>query len=193
MRHYGQPGTPGSTVVSSGLVALRRVVVSGLPGSGKSTLGRQVAGRLNVAFLDKDHYLEALFDSEPPSSDRSNLSRRADEQFINDAVDADRAVLVSFWRRPELSPTAGTRTDWLENSSDVVELFCECSPTVAAQRFQTRRRHQRHDDAMRTDGVLLDQLIVLATLGPLGVGRLVRVDTERSVDIDEVIETLRAR
>jgi gluconate kinase len=161
-----------------------------LPGSGKSTLGRQVASRLSFAFLDKDHYLEALFDSEPPTSGRSALSRHADEQFIDDALNADRAVLISFWRRPELSTTTGTPTDWLENHSGVVELFCDCPPDVAARRFRTRSRHRRHDDSLRTDDALVDQLTALAALGPLGVGSLVRVDTMNSVDLETVVESI---
>jgi predicted kinase len=171
-------------------VSVRRVVVSGLPGSGKSTLGRQVASRLGLAFLDKDHYLEALFDSEPSTSDRTCLSRCADEQFIDDALNADRAVLVSFWRRPELSTTTGTPTEWLENLSDVVELFCDCPPEVAARRFRARSRHRRHEDPLRTEDALVDQLTALAALGPLGVGKLVRVDTMKSVDIETVVESI---
>ena len=55
-------------------------------GSGKSTLGREVARGLDIAFLDKDDYLDALFDSEPLTETRSVLSRRADDQFISDAL-----------------------------------------------------------------------------------------------------------
>ncbi len=36
-----------------------RLVLVGLPGSGKSTVGRQLARRLNVAFHDSDHVIEA--------------------------------------------------------------------------------------------------------------------------------------
>lgn len=166
------------------------MVVSGLPGSGKSTLGRQVASRLSFAFLDKDHYLEALFDSEPSTSDRTCLSRRADEHFIDDALNTDRAVLVSFWRRPELSATSGTPTEWLENLSDVVELFCHCPPAVAAQRFRARSRHRRHEDSLRTEDALVGQLTALAALGPLGVGTLIRVDTMKPIDIETVVESI---
>ena len=39
------------------------VVVSGLPGSGKSTLPQQLAAALKLVLLDKDDILERLFDS----------------------------------------------------------------------------------------------------------------------------------
>lgn len=34
------------------------IALVGLPGSGKSTIGRQLARRLNLAFLDTDHLIE---------------------------------------------------------------------------------------------------------------------------------------
>lgn len=39
--------------------ALRRIVLTGFMGSGKSTLGRLVAARLGWTFLDLDHYIES--------------------------------------------------------------------------------------------------------------------------------------
>lgn len=35
-----------------------RLILVGLPGSGKSTIGRQLARRLNVPFTDSDHVIE---------------------------------------------------------------------------------------------------------------------------------------
>ena len=167
-------------------VKSRRVVVSGVPGSGKSTLGREVASRLNLAFLDKDDFLDALFDSEPITETRSALSRLADDQFVSEALATDGAVVVSFWRRPELSHGSGTPTAWLEQSDDLVEVFCDCPPLVAVRRFEARRRHVRHDDETRSTKDLLDQFTALAALGPIGLGSLVRVDTAAHVDVDAV-------
>ena len=42
----------------------RFVVVSGLPASGKSTLGRALAAAWALPFIDKDEILEALFERE---------------------------------------------------------------------------------------------------------------------------------
>lgn len=173
-------------------VRSRRVVVSGVPGSGKSTLGREVARGLDIAFLDKDDYLDALFDSEPLTETRSVLSRRADDQFISDALGTGDAVVVSFWRRPELSTTSGTPTAWLEQSVDLVEVFCDCPPSVAVRRFEARRRHVRHDDESRSTTDLLDQFTALAALGPIGLGSLVRVDTSTHVDVDDLTAAIEA-
>jgi shikimate kinase len=39
------------------------VVISGLPGSGKTTLGRRLAPALTLPFIDKDDILDRLFES----------------------------------------------------------------------------------------------------------------------------------
>jgi cytidylate kinase len=162
------------------------VVMSGLPGSGKTTLGRQLGALLGLDVLDKDDYLEAHFADygEFDSTLRSTLSRLADAELKERALSASSAVLVSFWRRDQVSLTAGTPTEWLTKLPNVVEVFCECSSAVAAARFRSRVRHDGHRDAVRTD--LLPQLEALARQGPLGIGRLVVANTETTIDVAEL-------
>ena len=47
---------------------------------------------------------------------------------------ASEAVLVSFWRRPELSLSSGTPTEWIAELADPVELWCRCHPDVPVDR-----------------------------------------------------------
>ena len=78
------------------------VVVSGLPGSGKTTLGRRLAPALGLPLIDKDDILERLFDTKGVGDTawRRALSRESDAILQRDATAADGAVLVSFWRQP---------------------------------------------------------------------------------------------
>jgi gluconate kinase len=166
-------------------VPTKRVVVSGLPGSGKSTLARMLAARLGFPIFDKDDHLERLFDlPEFTATSRSGLSRLADSEFIRAVISGTDAVVVSFWRREQLSPSSGTPFDWLSDSAIVVEVFCECSPSAAATRFRARRRHERHEDDRRNTEALDSQFDALAALGPLGIGPLVKVNTEQPIDLD---------
>ena len=58
------------------------VVVSGLPGAGKSTIGRVLADQLQVPCLDKDDFLDRLLkNSSDPQRERATLSRSADALF----------------------------------------------------------------------------------------------------------------
>ncbi len=168
-----------------------RLVVSGLPASGKTALGRRVADRLGFAFLDKDDILERLFESHPQIDTvvRQKLSRESDQLFIEQARALDRAVLVSFWRPPDRSVNYGTPTAWL-NSSDllVIELHCQCEPAVAYERFTNRERHPGHNDDQRLDG-LSKQMEDLAAIGPLGLWPLVEIETSDLRALDDLTST----
>ena len=170
----------------------RFVVVSGLPGSGKSTLARQIAPPLRLQLIDTDDFLEMLLDryTTVDSALRFRLSRQADDDMRTAAEASSGAVLVSFWRREELSATAGTPTGWLRSLPNVVEVHCACSPAIAEQRFLARRRHPGHGDATRDRDDVAAQLEAIAALGPLALGSVVRVDTEDVVDVEALIAEL---
>lgn len=169
------------------------IVVSGLPGSGKTTVAHQIAPLLDLPVLDKDDFLESLFSQ--PSGDkreidsalRYELSRRADEMLIERSKNTARAVVVSFWRRPELSETAGTPFEWLRELPHVVEVYCRCDPNTAARRFIGRSRHPAHGDELKSLDQVLQQFIQLDGLGPLGFSRLVEVDTTGAVDAGSLV------
>lgn len=75
------------------------IVMSGLPASGKTSLDTAIAAALGVPHLDKDAFLEALFDGVHDArftlALRARLSREADAAFQQAAIAADCAVLTS--------------------------------------------------------------------------------------------------
>lgn len=170
----------------------RYVVVSGLPASGKTTLARQLGAALQLAVLDKDDFLERLFAEAGPITpvSRRVLSRRADDEFMRASMLSSGAVLVSFWRRPELSATSGTPTDWLASLPGVVEVYCDCPPEVAAGRFAGRDRHPGHGDAGVDEERQLAVFRRLWSLGPVGLAAVVTVNTEDAVDLSSVLAEL---
>ena len=64
----------------------------GLPGSGKSTVGRQLAKRLHLPFVDSDHAIESRLGC----SIREYFEREGEEQFRN----VEAAVLDELTRMP---------------------------------------------------------------------------------------------
>jgi len=155
------------------------VIVSGLPASGKTALGRAVAERLAIPFLDKDDFLEERFAAFPEidADLRQRLSRESDTELANHAAKLSAGVLVSFWRPRGQSVSYGTPTEWTsELAAPVVELHCRCSPDIARQRFAARTRHLGHNDAARLTG-LEQQFEELAALGSLGGWPCVELET----------------
>jgi hypothetical protein len=166
------------------------VVITGLPGSGKSTLGALLAPALALPLIDKDTFLEQLFEL-GPTQPRHELSRQADESFRTAAQAADGAVLVSWWKHPNNPAPTGTSTDWLSAlPGRVVEVHCACSPAIALSRFRSRPRHPRHGDGLRTEDEQLAQLEAHALFGPLGLAPLVLVNAEEPFAVQEILHDI---
>ena len=159
------------------------IIVSGIPASGKSTLGRKIADELSIPFLDKDDILESLFNSLGTGDHewRRRLSRASDVVLLSVLSQLNEAVAVSFWRHPlSQSEDSGTPIDQFADSAAViVEVYCDCDHDLAAARFESRRRHPGHlDDASGDDQQMQSGGIQsYDDLGPLGLGSLITVNT----------------
>jgi shikimate kinase len=167
------------------------VVVSGLPASGKTTVGRALSRGLSLPLIDKDDILEALFDSLgcDDRDQRERLSRASDEVLLTLAATTRAAVLVNWWNHDTAPPRLR------EVADSVVEVFCDCPLDVAAARFRTRERHPGHLDRLRTteeheEGV---RTLRASYRGPLSLGGpLITVDTGGPVDVEALVEEVRA-
>ncbi|GAA1260789.1 AAA family ATPase [Kitasatospora nipponensis] len=165
------------------------VIISGLPASGKSTLARALAERMSLPLIDKDEILEALYESLGIGDHgwRHRLSRASDDVLFALAARAPGAVLDNWWHHE----TAPARLR--ELGGRLVEVFCDCDPAVAAERFQTRTRHPGHLDPQHTPEQVAERVAFLrATFpGPLRLGGpLLVVDTNHPVDPDVVTDQL---
>jgi AAA domain-containing protein len=165
----------------------RFVVISGLPGSGKTTIGRALAPLLHLALLDKDDILEQLYETRGvgDSGWRQGLSREADVALEHDTTASDGAVVVSFWRAAGMPDDSGTPTGWLRALSEqIAHLHCVCDPDIAARRFITRSRHPGHMDDARSADDVIASIRTLATLPPPDFGPRIDVDTSIATDVE---------
>jgi len=170
------------------------IVFSGLPGSGKSTVARQVAPTLGMPLLDKDDFLDTLFAERGVGNAewRTALSREADERFVTAAQHLGGACLVSWWRHPSASTQSGTPTEWLSTlPTPIVEVHCRCHVDTAVDRFLDRQRHPGHLDSVRMRSSLLTEFSNFDAR-PLGVGPVVDCDNEFEVNVPALLQSIRA-
>lgn len=169
------------------------VVVSGLPGSGKTTVAEGLAHALSIPSLDKDAFLEALFQSETPREvqHRRSLSKIADSQFAQRARTELAAVVSSWWKHPRSTVDSGTPVDLLGPPSCVVaEVHCTCSATTCASRFLARKRHPGHLDSRWSYESLLAMLREQEGFGPIFPAMVTIVNTECAVDFPALARTI---
>jgi glucokinase len=170
------------------------VFISGLPASGKTTVGRRLAPALGLPLIDKDDILDRLFESRGvgDAAWRRELSRESDTILQREALASNGAVLASFWHVPGVPDHSGTPTDWLRDASHrLINIHCVCDPEIAARRFRARQRHPGHLDGSRTLDELTDAFQSLARLPQLDVGTRLDVDTTRELDLPPIVAGIR--
>jgi len=162
------------------------VAIGGVPASGKSTLAHQLAPALGLPLLAKDTINHGLMDAlgDPADVEASReLGRAAVHALLALAADNTGAVLDSTWY-PYTVPLLRALP------APIVEVRCHVPVTVAQQRYRARMPTRRTGDvqAQHPDS----ELWASAHGEPLGVGPVVRVETDRPVDVAAVVEQVMA-
>lgn len=172
------------------------IVVNGMPGSGKSTVGAALAEVLGCPFLSKDRIKEPLADLAGPMIASRDLGAIAMDTMWSMARAVENGVVLDAVWLPSRD------RDLLEaglasaGSPRVVEVWCDVDRATADERLRERYepgtlpvRHDVHGDLA---AVLAFWDEHEATAGPIGLAGVpvVRVDTAEPYDVGALVQEI---
>lgn len=160
------------------------VVISGAPGSGKTTLAKPLAEALGLPLIGKDAIKEALADAIGVRDVEESKRLGAATMQVMYALGAlnGRGVLESTWM-PQLA-----RTELATLPAPIVEVFCKVPGRLALKRVRERaaERHPVHMDLQR-----IPALAPGAWARPVGgAWPVIKVDTSKPVDVAMVVGSI---
>ena len=165
----------------------RVVLVSGAPGSGKTSLAAPLAAELGFALLGKDRIKETLHDAlgapEPDLAWSRRLGGAAMELLWALAADAPAVVLEANFR-PRSAYERGRIAALCPRP---VEVNCVCPPELAARRYAQRATASHPVHVVTT----LSPDLLAEYDRPVGIGDLITVDTTGPVDVAALADRVR--
>lgn len=160
------------------------VIISGLPCTGKTTLGRWLAQELSLPFVHKDGIKELLFDH-LGWQDRawSKALGRASSELLYYFAEAQLAVGRSLLLESNFNPAFATpkfQALQVQYPFTPVQIFCKADGAALFQRFQQRsesgERHPGHVDHLNY--AEFEAILQQGRLAPLAIGgELIEVET----------------
>ncbi|MGE3835041.1 MAG: AAA family ATPase [Acidimicrobiia bacterium] len=177
---------------------MRHVLVTGLPGSGKTTLAGPLATELGLPLVAKDAIKETLFDVLGPGNQGSDDTGPGDLSWshrlglaaihlqLRLLADAAAPLLVECAFLPGVS-----EAELAGLGHGYVQVHCRCPFEMARSRYLARRpsRHPGHGDD-RFEAADFDRFAAYEP--PLALpGPVVAVDTTGPVDVEDVAARVR--
>lgn len=168
------------------------VVVTGIPGSGKTTLANALSVQMGWPLISKDVVKEALFDALGTGDLQwsQRLGRAGHLVMYSLAATIPRVILEAHFQRGLAEP------ELLALNRRMVQVYCRCPIDVAAERYRRRiddpNRHAGHLPEHQSDDVIERWMKDAPAPLDLPDALLIEIDTTVPVDIGTVANSIHA-
>lgn len=168
-------------------MAVPVLVISGLPGAGKTSVGQALSEHLGLPLLSLDSVKEGIVDH-VGVPDRLAVRSAAREVVARIVESCPRGCLVDIWVNP-LHDTNEV-PDRLARIDDVrfLEVVCRVSGELAVQRYAQRHRHPAHVPADEDSFARIRE--AAPHVGPIGLGPAYDLDTAADTDLPGLLAWL---
>ncbi len=171
------------------------IVISGLSGTGKTTIGKYLSEKLSIPFFNKDNLKEIMFD-EIGWKDRGWSQKLGAASYkilymvAEEMTKNGKEIILESNFRTKID---GKKLKKLKEkySCEMIEILCHASGNILFERFKKRaesgERHPGHVDHLSYKEQ--EARLLKGRAGPLGVGRLIEIDTSdwSKVNLEEVV------
>jgi predicted kinase len=168
------------------------ILILGLPGAGKTTLGQKIAGELNLPFMSKDDIKVMLFDvygwkDREASKQAGSASYKIMDYFIEEQIKYGNSLIVEGTLNP-IYDDAKFQAWQKKYGVRYVQLYCYADGDVVRRRFAERvKSGSRHVSAVEGDeGLQVLEHYIQEGFKPLNVeSKIIKVDTTDFSKVDE--------
>ncbi|MFA5106958.1 MAG: ATP-binding protein [Patescibacteria group bacterium] len=177
------------------------IIISGKPGTGKTTLGKKIAKEFHLPFISKDAIKESLFD-DLGWSDRA-WSRKlgvATYSLLYYFIESLLSAGVSFIAESNFKPELANETFQAlkkKHGFKLLQIMCETKGEVLFERFKARtesgERHPGHVDHLNLDE--FKEMLLKGGHEPLDIGgQVYRLDTTdfNSIDYKKLFSAIKS-
>lgn len=178
---------------------MKLIVLTGHPGSGKTSIAKALSDRYSIPFISKDTLKECMFDTLGSSDKQWSLkvsaaAHRIMDKMIENHLDIDSSIIVESNFKPEIDSERFAEIVKRYNA-ECLQLLCIASPEVLYERWVRRieaaKRHKGHVEAIDLDEIRENFKEEFPSLQL--PGDLIELDTTDFTNIEKTLEDLPLR